>query len=582
MASGLYLALALLGNLFSIITLSIVLNYGILYNQFSVISSTLYDEESCVIAGHRMQLRYCNFGTAIGENAWTLLLASGSTLLGMLVYAGLRAHEYYLEHQPESPLFPLLSRCTQPLFRPRRRPDDHHEAPPRPFLGGGSFALMTLVGAQCSATALALFGPQQATLEINGPIFSAPTAAHAAQVQEYDEFGASDLAQLRQVLTRSAFTHSEMRDRDSWQWAYKMGSLRNRLGDTLYPEMTTHGVGVNMAALDAYNLAAINNPLLDRTHALPPAHRFRDLEARILGTEVEVACEPVTATCATPHAQGAFAPTNGPATERPALYELELACPSIPGMEPLVLIQDRSQPLRVQHQLVPSPSPSELLPTHVFALQDIRYDARQDWWYQRATVIQCRYAGAHDVLVDVSLSSLSSPLKIGAIQQQGAALTAAALAPAIRNVSALLGPDGGPLAQALRPAMPASAYAEVLVATLTEAAQAYWSLKRQHTEVVAGWGVGPGSGEGIREGRLRTEYTRIGGGGWGWLTTVVVLLGLAVGALARSLAAWWVLVGSTDDEWMPLAQTEGEGERVVGGESVFEDDDEPASLLRKG
>ncbi|KAI8631202.1 hypothetical protein F5Y19DRAFT_473599 [Xylariaceae sp. FL1651] len=548
MASGLLLTAALIVNLFSIIVLSVLLSHGVDYIQVPTLNSREFSGENCI---YTETLRHCDFDTSIlGLNARTIVLAAGSALLGVIVHTGLYVSEFSLRSSSDSRMYPLLSACIRPIFGKRR-----------PGLAEA---------AQLTWTSSSII-----TLSV---VMSAK--GYAAQVQQYDEFVDFDIEQLRQYFTRSAFVNVRMNDIKSprpLEWLVEMGFYHNRVGDTLYPEPRTYGIGINAASLSRY--ALVTQPLPDRMHKLPPGHGFQNLEARLYGTEVVAECELITQKCNVTYAQGEFTPTNGPSTAKPALYEYELSCP-IPGMEPLLMIQDQSQPFGVRHQLIRNPENAHESPLHLFAIHDVAYSKRMDWWHQRPTVVKCYYQG-YNILADIQITSFSKPFRIIRDMEQKDELTAVDLWPMIQNISSIVGPNARGFATALDAftggpnSVLQETYVKLLSKVLTETGQAYWSLKRQYAEVV-GWSDHfPRSGDSVRKGIMRTTYTRVGGGGWLWVAVLATLLGLCAMALLRSLAAFFLLLKTADPEWLLLSQTEDTEETGVGALLSDGENDEP-------
>ena len=275
------------------------------------------------------------------------------------------------------------------------------------------------------------------------------------------------------------------------------------LGDTLYGSLNTGGVGLNLSSYIQYS----GQPSFFN---MPARYEFNKLQAIVYGTNVNVSCHNVTSSYGVTQAD----------VDAPAVDVAVISRASGPNFTFLNTLDDPTQLAIGSAVIVNSKSG---VPVHTLAIPS---------GFKSAFVLECTYDG-QEYQAEISVNSSTSPLHIDRqtdlgptlgplVQQRLANLTSGLLA---------LSNSGGNLAQGFLDAG-YNTYADnntdmatAIETVFGQLGEAYFSVLRQGVERSNMYRSDSDlSAQAGSELRLFVTVQRLGGGLFGWLAVLAVLL----------------------------------------------------------
>ncbi|KAK9770250.1 hypothetical protein SCAR479_13061 [Seiridium cardinale] len=430
-----------------------------------------------------------------------------------------------------------------------------------------STLLFTVLSALSCASALALFAPHKATLDVQDPLTSYPAKDYTPAFRPFiqadeitnalSEFLVDSAATTRDVAVESILAgKAEAYDR---QRALDQAKTQrtHRIGDTTYKGLRTQGIGANMASFNEYFLSSRDKLVSlgksqysefesrsrmsrnsNQIWMVATDYHFDSLKAEVYGTDIYVTCEDVTHLFDFQWVWGKVGNRTSSKNWKPSpkgLIQFEVSSQQY-GMD-LQIVHAPDENVKVTHWLEDDEDHGG--PVQYIVITDLHPDGSGP-----VTVLRCVYMG-QDFLANIVMES-------GIVERAGKTtgqqtLASEQLAATTRAVTRTLDNAMSSLSKALidvnntklRPNNHKNSRLRKLMTQdiLTDLAQAYWSLMRQQIEISLGMGALGGLPKGVTgnsHGQLHGTYTRLGGSAWGLIMPSLLLL-LPVIAMSRLL-----------------------------------------------
>ena len=379
--------------------------------------------------------------------------------------------------------------------------------------------ILTIAAALTNAAVVALFGIRSTTERIVNPIASYPLAALNSTFFISDGDGAvlaagsptfsSESSQLSGFLYKAAYINGLIArgqyvpfSSPEVPYIPEQGSI----GDTVYAGLNTGGVGLNVSSYLQYSGATDG-------FDMPAEYEFDKLQAGVFGTNISISCQNATASYTVVGTRVdigfvtvmAVGKPNGPNITVFNNLQGELIDTSLVIGSAVTVESDTSEPV---HSLV--------IP---------------DFGLQTAFVLECSYDG-QEYMANVSVASSVSPLQVEAEALPGPVIgpeVKQRLANVTHNMLSF-GGMGGDLARGFIDANYNSdgtnntQMAGTLETVIGQLGEAYISLLRQQVErsnLYKGNDASNGNGSNLQ---LYVTVLRLGGGQYGWLAILGVLL----------------------------------------------------------
>ena len=389
-----------------------------------------------------------------------------------------------------------------------------HLLPERTLLVG-----LTVAAALTNAAVVALFGIRSTTELVVNTVASYPLAALNSTFFFYTRDGAmlaagspmfnSETSQLSSFLYKAAYINGLIAigryvpfSTPEAPFIPEQGSI----GDTVYAELNTGGVGLNVSSYLQYS--GITDGF-----DMPAEYEFNKLQAEVFGTNVSVSCQNATASYTAVGTRVdigfvtvmAVSKPNGPNITVFNNLAGDLIDTALVIGSAVTVESDTGEPI---HSLV--------IP---------------DFGLQTAFVLECSYDG-QEYLANVSVASSVSPLRIEAEAMPGPVIgpeVKQRLANVTHNMLSF-GGIGGDLARGFIDADYNSdgtnntGMAGVLETVIEQLGEAYISLLRQQVErsnIAKDGDDSSGNGSDLQ---LYVTVLRLGGGQYGWLAVLGALL----------------------------------------------------------
>ena len=495
-------ALAFLSNLIAFVLMATLLALGVYVNVKNILVGNISTNGYNVI---KLNTTYWNVactivGTAVGFLA-AVALANQDERITRSQLAGDRG---------------VMALFLRPLTL-RRGLDQisHLHLPPERTL----LLILTIAAALTNAAVVALFGIRSTTERIVNPSASYPLAALNATFFESDQDGAvlaagsptfsSEVSQLSGFLYKAAYINGLINrgqyvpfNTPEVPYIPEQGSI----GDTVYAGLNTGGVGLNVSSYLQYSGVTDG-------FEMPAEYVFDKLQAGVFGTNVSVSCQNATASYTTVGTRVnigfvtvmAVSKPNGPNITLFNNLQGDLIITSLAIGSAVTVRSDTGEPV---HTLV--------IP---------------DFGLQTAFVLECSYDG-QEYMANVSVASSVSPLQI-----EAEALPGPKIGPEVKQRLANMthnmlsfGGMGGDLARGFIDADYNSDgtnntnMADTLETVIEQLGEAYISLLRQQVErsnLYKGNDASDSNGSDLQ---LYVTVVRLGGGQYGWLAILGVLL----------------------------------------------------------
>ena len=379
--------------------------------------------------------------------------------------------------------------------------------------------ILTIAAALTNAAVVALFGIRSTTERIVNTIASYPLAALNSTFFYNTRDGAmlaagsptfnSETSQLSSFLYKAAYINGLIAigryvpfSTPEAPYIPEQGSI----GDTVYAVLNTGGVGLNVSSYLQYS--GITDGF-----DMPAEYEFNKLQAEVFGTNISVSCQNATASYTAVGTRVdigfvtvmAVSKPNGPNITVFNNLQGELIDTSLVIGSAVTIESDTGEPV---HSLV--------IP---------------DFGLQTAFVLECSYDG-QEYLANVSVASSVSPLRIEAEAMPGPVIgpeVKQRLANITHNMLSF-GGMGGDLARGFIDADYNSDgtnntdMAGVLETVIGQLGEAYISLLRQQVERSNIARDNDGSSGNGSDLQLYVTVLRLGGGQYGWLAILGVLL----------------------------------------------------------
>jgi hypothetical protein len=378
--------------------------------------------------------------------------------------------------------------------------------------------LLTLTAALSSATIVALFGVRSVSDVVVNPL---PSYGLADFYDWYNSlegepggsvsvilFEFPITAFLTGFLYRAAYiTGLKARDR-YYAGGYEYPSEQGQIGSNVYETLYTGGIGLNISSYIRY----IGIPV---RFSMPADYSFNKLEAIVFGTHVDVTCTNVTSEYSI---KRAFARAD---VTKEAVKVVVAEKPGGPNFQFASWLSD-STALEIESLVVIDGNTRK--PTLFLALGGVL----------EPLVLGCTFAG-REYLASVSVSSVSSPLRLDHEMIQGPELTPIVQQYLANMSHTLLGPKGVGVVRGFVDAgfdgfHPDEKMVTSLQTVLEQLGEAYFSYIRQTVEkpnVVGSRSKSDDNGTNLQ---LYITIVRLGGASYGWLVVpVALLLGTVVG-----------------------------------------------------
>ncbi|KAK0510606.1 hypothetical protein JMJ35_007038 [Cladonia borealis] len=495
-------ALAFLSNLIAFVLLATLLALGVYVNVKNILVGNISTDGYNVI---KLNTTYWNVactivGTAVGFLA-AVALANQDECITRSQLAGDRG---------------VMALFLRPLTL-RRGLDQiaHLHLPPERTL----LLILTIAAALTNAAVVALFGVRSTTERIVNPSASYPLAALNGTFFESDQYGSvfaagsptfsSEVSQLSGFLYKAAYINGLI-NRGQYvpfstpeiPYIPEQGSI----GDTVYAGLNTGGVGLNVSSYLQYSGVTDG-------FDMPAEYGFDKLQARVFGTNISLSCQNATASYTTVGTRVdigfvtvmAVSKPNGPNITVFNNLQGDLIITSLVIGSAVTVESDTGEPV---HTLV--------IP---------------DFGLQTAFVLECSYDG-QEYLANVSIASSVSPLQI-----EAEALAGPIIGPEVKQRLANMthnmlsfGGMGGDLARGFIDADYNSDgtnntnMAGTLETVIEQLGEAYISLLRQQVERSNLYKGNDASSENGSDLQLYVTVLRLGGGQYGWLAILGVLL----------------------------------------------------------
>ncbi|KAI1880640.1 hypothetical protein JX265_000880 [Neoarthrinium moseri] len=453
--------------------------------------------------------------------------------------------------------------------------DGTMQGQPPPSSGVSSTLLTaTLYVVGCAST-LALFAPHKTTFEVQNPVASFPTTQYAGvahlnaleshpwlrtdevvnSLLEFYVQSAGNMDEAFSTAMKSTVVEDEAAVYQRYAESVKQ-PMTVRVGDTMFPSIRTLGIGVNMASFGDYFLSEYgrNSSLgsyqrKGQEWLVAPDYKLQSLRATVYGTNVSARCQDVTDSFTIRYSTGELVldeqrgEVAAPLPDEPffRLNGFERFDFTSSNLTKSVIHQYQQR--RRLTPVLPRPSlfGVENMSTAVhFIITDTELSSphpRSKKW--DATVLRCDYEG-HEILADVSFSGAGGALLVERVERgrelgHAELLTASYLGiyPVLQNsprLHSLLNQVRGKNYWNLYNGVSSTlrGWDQLLIEdTLTDLAQAYWTLVRQQLETAVGAGAFmgiPQAGQEMERGQLKGTYTRVGGAAWGLIFPVLLAI----------------------------------------------------------
>ena len=503
---------AFLSNVMAFISLATLLALGVYVNVKSI------------LVGHTSTNGYqvVNLNTAYWNVACTIV----GTAVGFLATVAFANQDECITRRQLAGDRGVMALFLRPLTL-RRGLDQIarlHLLPERTLL-----VVLTIAAALTNAAVVALFGIRSTTERIINPIASYPLAALNSTFFFNTRDGAmlaagsptfnSETSQLSSFLYRAAYINGLIAigryvpfSTPEAPYISEQGSI----GDTVYAALNTGGVGLNISSYLQYSGVTDG-------FDMPAEYEFNKLQAKVFGTNISVSCQNATASYTAVGTRVdigfvtvmAISKPNGPNITVFNNLQGDLIDTSLVVGSAVTIERETGEPI---HSLV--------IP---------------DFGLRTAFVLECSYDG-QEYLTNVSVASSVSPLRIEAEAFPGPVIgpeVKQSLANITHNMLSF-GGMGGDLVRGFIDADYNSdgtnntEMAGVLETVIGQLGEAYISLLRQQVErsnIAKDNDDSSGNGSDLQ---LYVTVLRLGGGQYGWLAILGVLL---IGSLFGTVRA---------------------------------------------
>ena len=505
-------ALAFLSNLIAFVLLATLLALGVYVNVKNILVGNISTNGYNVIK--------------LNTTYWNVACTIVGTAVGFLAAVALANQDERITRSQLARDRGVMALFLRPLTL-RRGLDQisHLHVPPERTL----LLILTIAAALTNAAVVALFGIRSTTERIVNPSASYPLAALNATFFESDQDGAvlaagsptfsSEVSQLSGFLYKAAYINGLINrgqyvpfNTPEVPYIPEQGSI----GDTVYAGLNTGGVGLNVSSYLQYSGVTDG-------FEMPAEYGFDKLQAGVFGTNVSVSCQNATASYTTVGTRVnigfvtvmAVGKPNGPNITVFNNLQGDLIITSLVIGSAVTVNSDTGEPV---HTLV--------IP---------------DFGLQTAFVLECSYDG-QEYMANVSVASSVSPLQIDAEALPGPVIgpeVKQRLANMTHNMLAF-GGMGGDLARGFIDADYNSDgtnntnMASTLETVIEQLGEAYISLLRQQVERSNLYKGNDASDSNGSELQLFVTVVRLGGGQYGWLAILGVLL---IGSLWGTMRA---------------------------------------------
>ena len=495
-------ALSFLSNAIASVSLATLLALGVYVNVKNILVANVTTNGYQVV----------NLNTTYWNVACTIV----GTAIGFLAIVALAKQDECITRCQLAGDRGVLALFLRPLTL-RRGLDQisHLHLPPERTL----LLILTIAAALTNAAVVALFGIRSTTERIVNTIASYPLAALNSTFFYYTRDGSmlaagsptfnSETSQLSGFLYKAAYINGLIAigryvpfSTPEVPYIPEQGSI----GDTVYAGLNTGGVGLNVSSYLQYS--GITDGF-----DMPAEYEFNKLQAEVFGTNVSVSCQNATASYTTVGTRVdigfvtvmAVSKPNGPNITLFNNLQGDLIDTSLAIGSAVTIESDTGEPV---HSLV--------IP---------------DFGLQTAFVLECSYDG-QEYLANVSVASSVSPLRIEAEAVPGPVIgpeVKQRLANITHNMLSF-GGMGGDLARGFIDAdyntdgTNNTGIAGVLETVIEQLGEAYISLLRQQVErsnIAKDSDGSSGNGSYLQ---LYVTVLRLGGGQYGWLAILGVLL----------------------------------------------------------
>jgi hypothetical protein len=463
------------------------------------------------------------------RDIWNQLITAGAILLGSLTVYAFQLHERYVHILVQQK--PSAARVLPHILQSSHATGQGLNRGLSPLL---QFAIVTVAGSIAASLALGMHlvpwtvvSPIHKTLTNQlRPIFYDAPDTNFPQVPTADLISAV----YRSIYLRAAGAAGTT-DLPSVRQLHRFKDHNIRIGDTIYPNASTLGVGISLSSLR-------RSPDFE---VMAPGFAFISLNATVVGTHAVAKCKDMTSDW----------------TWQTARYEVIFESKDVRRSPAVSVVRYHQEDniamstwLEGWNRLDPSDMAVPL--RQMFAI--IRCNESNCYNSPpsslEALVVECNYTG-HDRLQSVTLSGPNEPIQFGEDKGIIADLRREDLAPAATAISLLMGRetskwggDGNILIEGLTQSgyfLQSNAgdkrtadFVRLLENVLTDTVQTYFTLLRQESEI---WRLPFRSEE--TEGTITVVVLRVGGRGWIWVTIIASLLTLPLVSLVRLTIAWY-------------------------------------------
>lgn len=506
--------LAILTNLLATVLLAALIGLGIYVNLNKLVVSNISSN------GYKT--------VDLDTTTWNIGCTIVGTAVGLLAAVGFAMQDEYLTRRELARDRGVVALFLRPLTIKRGVEQVFRLQLP---LERTLLVLLTIATALTSATVVALFGIRATVDEIINPAGSYPLATLNSTFFESDDTGgvypagspvsSSQTSRLSGFIYKAAYIEG-LKLRDMYRpnpygppYVPEQGSL----GDTIYGELNTRGIGLNTSSYLQYSG-------MPDGFNMPGRYEFNKLQGSVFGTHVTVSC------------QNASSQYTESETEVTGLRDVHVKTISKPGGPNITAVSNLVGVSGFSSLVIASAVTVDRQtgePVHTIVVPAF-FDA-----FGPTLIYECAYSG-REYLADVLLASAVSPIRIVRETDQGP-LLGPHVQQLLANTTHMLvasGGAGGNLAQGF---IDATFNADGLNSTadmrgaletvFAQVSEAYISLLRQTIERSNLYG----GGDSEAEVRLYATVLRLGGGSHiAWVAVLGVLLVGAAAGTVRTCA----------------------------------------------
>ena len=379
--------------------------------------------------------------------------------------------------------------------------------------------VLTVAAALTNAAVVALFGVRSTTERIVNPIPSYPLAALNSTFFFNTRDGAllaagsptfhSESSQLSSFLYKAAYINGLIAIGRYMPFSTYYAPYipeQGSIGDTVYAGLNTGGVGLNVSSYLQYS------GITDGFN-MPAEYEFNKLQAEVFGTNISVSCQNATASYT----------AVGTRVDIGFMTVMAVSKPNRPNITVFNNLQGEliDTSLVIGSAVTIESDTGE--PVHSLVIPN--------FGLQTAFVLECSYDG-QEYLANVSVASSVSPLRIDAESVPGPVIgpeVKQRLANIMHNMLSLGGMGGNPArgfidANYNSDGTNNTGMAGALETVIGQLGEAYISLLRQQVERSNIDKDSDGSSGNGSDSQLYVTVLRLGGGQYGWLAILGVLL----------------------------------------------------------